>query len=102
LTPSLRPYRPEDFKPASDFLIANFLPENRDGNWLQPAWEYMHSHPNLDESSLDRIGVWQDGGDIVGIAHYESRRGEAFFRHQARGYNVRSRVRRGWLWGRRA
>jgi hypothetical protein len=39
----------------------------------------MHSHPSLDEPSLDRIGVWEDAGDVVGVAHYESRLGEAFF-----------------------
>jgi predicted N-acetyltransferase YhbS len=76
---TLRPYRPTDFELVSDFLIANHQPGNRDGNWLQPTWEYMHTHPNLDESSLDRIGIWEDAGDIVGVAHYESELGEAFF-----------------------
>ena len=76
---TLRQYGPADFKLVSDFLIANFQPGNQDGNWLQPAWEYMHSHPSLDESSLDRIGIWESAGDIVAIAHYESRLGEAFF-----------------------
>ena len=75
----LRQYGPADFKLVSDFLIANFQPGNQDGNWLQPAWEYMHSHPSLDESSLDRIGIWESAGNIVGVAHYESRLGEAFF-----------------------
>jgi predicted N-acetyltransferase YhbS len=76
---SLRRYTPADFKLVSDFLIANFQPGNQDGNWLQPAWEYMHSHPSLDDSSLDRIGIWESAGDIVGVAHYESSLGEAFF-----------------------
>jgi predicted N-acetyltransferase YhbS len=69
----------DDFKLVSDFLIANFQPGNKDGNWLQPAWEYMHSHPGLDESSLDRIRIWENSGEIVGVTHYESRLGEAFF-----------------------
>ena len=76
---TLRRYNSADFKLVSDFLIANYLPGNRDGNWLQPAWEYMHSHPNLDDSSLDKIGIWEDAGDIVGAAHYRSTLGEAFF-----------------------
>ena len=76
---TLRSYNPADFKLVSDFLIANFQPGNQDGNWLQPAWDYMHSHPGLDESSLHKIGIWENGGDIVGVAHYESRLGEAFF-----------------------
>jgi predicted N-acetyltransferase YhbS len=80
---TLRQYRPADFELISDFLIANHRPGNRDGNWLQPAWEYMHSHPSLDEWSLDRIGIWEDAGDIVGVANYESRLGEAFFQVRA-------------------
>ncbi len=76
---SLRKYTHADFEAVSEFLIRNFLPGNQDGNWLQPAWEYMHSHPALDESSLDRIGIWEDADGIVGVAHYESVLGEAFF-----------------------
>lgn len=77
---TLRLYRsPDDFQTVGDFLIANFQPGNNDGNWLQPAWEYMHSHPYLDKSSLDKIGIWEDAGQIVGVAHYESKLGEAFF-----------------------
>ena len=77
---SLRPYKStEDFHAVGNFLVRHFAPGNRDGNWLQPAWEYMHSHPYLDESSLDRIGIWEDSGEIVGVANYEHRLGEAFF-----------------------
>ena len=76
---TLRGYIPPDFKLVSDFLIAHFQPGNQDGNWLQPAWEYMHSHPSLDDASLDRIGIWVSAGEIVGVAHYEARLGEAFF-----------------------
>lgn len=39
----------------------------------------MHSHPYLDETSLEKIGIWEESGEIVGVAHYESRLGEAFF-----------------------
>jgi predicted N-acetyltransferase YhbS len=75
-----RQYRhPDDFGPIGDFLIEHYLPKNIDGNWLQPAWEYMHSHPNLDESELSKIGVWEESGSIVGVVHYESSLGEAFF-----------------------
>ena len=76
---TLRQYGSDDFKLVSDFLIGNHQPGNQDGNWLQPAWEYMHSHPSLDEASLDRIGIWESEGELVGVSHYESRLGEAFF-----------------------
>lgn len=76
----LRKYNVEnDFKPVSDFLVDNYQPENRDGNFLEPAWEYIHGHPYLDEKSLDKIGIWEDGGIIVGVVHYEHKLGEGFF-----------------------
>lgn len=74
-----RPYQKGDCQRIGQFLTRHYQPENRDGNWLRPSWDYMHSHPNLDESVLDRIGVWEDNGEIVGVAHYESVFGEAFF-----------------------
>jgi GNAT superfamily N-acetyltransferase len=70
---------PQDFERVSDFLVRHYQPDNRDGNWLQPTWEYMHSHPALDESALGRIGIWEDGGEIVAVVHYESALGEVFF-----------------------
>ena len=76
----VRPYQfPSDFEAVGNFLIENYQPGNRDGNWFQPTWEYMHSHPYLDESSLNKIAIWQDDAKIVGVVHYESVLGEAFF-----------------------
>lgn len=74
-----RPYEPGDYQRIGEFLTRHYQPENRDGNWLRPAWDYMHSHPYLDESSLDRIGIWEDRGEIIGVAHFETTLGEAFF-----------------------
>lgn len=68
-----------DFKAVSSFLIEHYQPDNKDGNFLEPAWEYLHGHPYLDEKSLDKIGVWEDSGRIVGVVHYEHKLGEAFF-----------------------
>jgi predicted N-acetyltransferase YhbS len=80
MTIKFHPYnRPIDFDRVGDFLIRHYQPGNRDGNWIQPMWEYMHSHPFLDVSALDRIGVWEDAGEIVGVCHYESTLGEVFF-----------------------
>lgn len=69
----------EDYNRVSDFLIQQHQPDNADGNWLEPAWEYMHNHPYLDQASLEKIGVWEDDGIIVAVTTYESRLGEAFF-----------------------
>ena len=76
----IRSYKnPEDFQLVGDFLIRYYQPGNSDGNWLQPTWEYMHSHPYLDETALDKIGIWENSKEIVGVAHYESKLGEVFF-----------------------
>jgi len=69
----------KDYQLISNFLVAHYQTDNKDGNWLEPAWEYMHGHPYLDASSLGRIGIWEDGGEIVAVVHYESGLGEAFF-----------------------
>jgi GNAT superfamily N-acetyltransferase len=83
-----RPYNdPDDYRLVDNFLIEHYKPGNADGNWLEPAWEYMHAHPYLDRASLGKIGIWEDDGTIVGVATYESRVGEAFFEfHPDYGY----------------
>lgn len=68
-----------DYERINDFLITHYRPGNADGNWLQPAWEYMHFHPSLDSSALRKIGIWEAEGEIVAVAHFESHLGEAFF-----------------------
>lgn len=69
----------EDFIVVSNFLTEIYEPGVRYGNWLQPRWEYMHFHPNLNESVLDRIGIWEDSGTMVGLATYEDQLGDAYF-----------------------
>jgi GNAT superfamily N-acetyltransferase len=72
-------HAPEDYQLIGNFLIEHYQPENQDGNWIEPAWEYMHGHPMLDVSALNKIGIWEDDGKLVAVAHFESRLGEAFF-----------------------
>lgn len=80
MTIALRNYNhPEGYQRVSEFLVTHHQLGNKDGNWLEPAWEYMHNHPGLDSSTLERIGIWEDGGKIVAVATYESRLGESFF-----------------------
>ena len=70
---------PDDYRRIDEFLIRHYQPGNADGNWIEPAWEYMHGHPYLDSTSLRKIGVWEENGEIVAVSHYESQLGEAFF-----------------------
>jgi len=70
---------PDDYRRVDAFLIEHHQPGNLDGNWLEPAWEYIHGHPCMDTSSLEKIGIWENAGKIVAVVHYESSLGEAFF-----------------------
>lgn len=80
MTIQIRNYKgQDDYIRISDFLIKHHQPNNMDGNWLEPAWEYMHNHPYLDTSALERIGIWADDRKLVAVVNFESRLGEAFF-----------------------
>lgn len=73
---------PEDFERIGEFLVDTYYPGTRPENWLQPRWEYMHYHPLLEElgeSALTKIGVWETGGNIVSVAHFEHVLGEVYF-----------------------
>jgi len=68
-----------DNQSISDFLVANYLPDNRDGNWLQPRWEYMNFRSDIiAKIDTSRIGIWEDDRNIVGIAHPEEYMGELY------------------------
>lgn len=69
----------EDFFKVRDFLLRIHEPGYKDENWLWARWEYMFSHPALDEQYLSRIGIWEDQGRIVAMANYEDSLGYAFF-----------------------
>lgn len=80
MTVHLRAYnRSEDYEKVEEFLISTYTPGGTYPNWLQPRWEYMHFHPNLDESFLAKIGIWEDDGEIVAMANYEDNLGDAYF-----------------------
>ena len=79
----------DDYQLIGNFLVEHYQPGNRDGNWIEPAWEYIHGHPMLDSSALDKIGLWEVGGKLVAIAHYESNLGEAFFQFHPDYRNLR-------------
>lgn len=68
-----------DFSLISDFLSRLYRPDNRDGMWFWPIWEYSYTHAWFDEAAAGRIGIWEEDGQIVAVASYELSLGEAFF-----------------------
>jgi len=65
-----------DFEGVSRFLVGLCRPGNRDGNWLQPIWEYAYTHPWFDDAAVRHVGIWEDAGRIVAVATYELKLGE--------------------------
>lgn len=71
-----RPYNKEkDYEKVSGFLLRTYSDKKNFQNWLQPRWEYMHYHPYFYEPELvkmhDKIRIWEDDGNVVGVAHFE-------------------------------
>ena len=90
---TFHPYRREpDYARVSEFLIAHHQPGNRDGNWLEPIWEYMHFHPMLDAAALEKCGIWEASGELVAVCHYELQLGEAFFQFHPEHRHLRGEL----------
>jgi len=76
MTINFRSFKTEiDIDRVSQFLIDTHYnpatPQSGHINWLQARWEYMHFHPLIADVDRTKIGVWEDGGEIVGVAHPE-------------------------------
>ncbi len=77
---TLRPYdHARDYDCVNEFLIETCPADHIPLNWIQPRWEYMHHHPNIDEVDLSKIGVFEENGRIVGVVNMEDRLVDAFF-----------------------
>lgn len=80
-----RPYCGEkgfspDYMRVHDFLVRINLGGMASPNFPWGRWEWMFCLGRfLDTEHLNRIGVWEDGGEIVALATYESKLGEAWF-----------------------
>jgi len=81
MTTRMRGYRhPEDYDAVGRFLVRTHraTASGPHRNWLQPRWEYMHYHPYCtDEILLDNT-LWEDDGEIVAVAHFETDRRFAY------------------------
>lgn len=73
-----RHYRDEDYEALRAFLIALNQDHQDHINWNWARFEWMSEHPECDKSATDSIGLWCDGGGIVGAAIYDMYFGEAF------------------------
>jgi predicted N-acetyltransferase YhbS len=60
-----------DYPRVDRFLLDAHRPGETFSTWLQPRWEYMFSHPFVDDLDLTRFGVTESDGRLVGIVHNE-------------------------------
>jgi GNAT superfamily N-acetyltransferase len=68
-----------DFELVNQFIRVNFKKYQLGGNIPQPFWEYAHTHPQFNHSLTHRFGIWEENGEIVGVACYEMNIGECYF-----------------------
>ena len=80
MTTIKKAYNPStDYQRVSEFLTRHYQPNNLDGNWIEPAWEYAYFHPYMDKENLSKWAIWEEDNQLVGAAHYEWQFGEAYF-----------------------
>ena len=84
---TIRPYEhAADYNRVGRFLIDVYEPGDVFANWLQPRWEYMHFLSLTNDQPLERMGVVEDGGEIVGIVHFEEKPTFSYFQTKS-GYD---------------
>ena len=73
-----RRYGDEYYNAVCDFLIELNKGDDKHINWNWARFEWMAEHPEFDKSLRDSIGLWFEGGRIIGTAIYDMYFGEAF------------------------
>lgn len=63
----------EDYHKVRDFFIRLGYAE-----FTYARWDWMTTHGYLDKSAVGRIGIWEDDGQIVGVATFDCQLGDAF------------------------
>lgn len=71
-------YTDADYSAVCDFLIELNRDDKSHINWNWARFEWMYEHPEFDKSAKSSIGLWKEGGKVVGAAIYDMYFGEAF------------------------
>ena len=74
-----------DFEKVYRFLQETYDPFTLNSFLLPQYFEYAHTHPYFDYFKTHHFGIWEDNGNIVGIACYEMRMGDCHM-HVRKGY----------------
>ncbi len=71
-------YRPEPLFGEDYVKVREFFLRLDNHNFPFGRWDWMVTHPCLDDTVLDRIGLWEEDGRVVAVATYESELGRAY------------------------
>ena len=76
---SAQPGFTPDFLKVHDFFIKLNKPQVINEGFLWGRWEWMFSLRYLDTAYLNRIGIWEDKGEVVALTTYEQTLGDVWF-----------------------
>ena len=76
-----------DFTRVYSFLEETYDPNTLNSYLLPQYFEYAHMHPAFDYFKTHHIGVWENDGDIVGIACFEMGMGDCHM-HVKKGFEA--------------
>ncbi len=60
------------------FKVREFFIKLRYAEFTYVRWDWMITHLSLDKSAVGRIGVWEDDGEVVGVATFDTRLGDSY------------------------
>ena len=64
---AFRHYKKSDYEAVCGFLTALNRDDRRHMHWNWARFEWMYAHPEFDKTAEDAIGLWFDGGRVVGM-----------------------------------
>ena len=73
-----RTYRPAPLFGDDYVAIRNFLIQLDSHNYHFGRWDWMITHTCLEKGGLQKIGMWEDDGKLVGLATYDCQLGKAY------------------------
>ncbi len=60
------------------YKVRTFLIELGYAEFTYTRWDWMTTHGYLDKSAVGKIGIWEDGEKIVGVATFDCQLGTSF------------------------
>jgi len=63
----------EDYSKVREFFVKLGYKE-----FTFTRWDWMTTHPYLDKSAVGKIGLWEEDGELVGVATIDCRLGSSF------------------------